>query len=75
MGRERMAPTKTTRYSVASVRRIISELEAMVESSTEALDHENDRDYPNDDRIESLETRIESLQSALDALQELQAGE
>tara|TARA_Y100000310_G_scaffold4407_1_gene5274 strand:+ start:2303 stop:2461 length:159 start_codon:yes stop_codon:yes gene_type:complete len=48
-----------------------AQLQDWVEQTDTTLDNENDRDYPNDDRIGALEERQEALQGALDALEEI----
>ncbi len=68
-------PTKrkdaNMRYNIRSLETMKAQLQDWVEQTDTTLDNENDRDYPNDDRIGALEERQEALQGALDALEEI----
>lgn len=65
-----MAPTKTIqRYNPATVQTIVNQLQQLIDVSQEAYDNEEAKDYPNDERMDSLDTRITGLQEALDALE------
>ena len=61
-----------TRYNKRTVVAMADTLEDWINQSQETLYNEESRDYPNDDRIDSLTTRIDSLQNALDALDEIE---
>jgi hypothetical protein len=63
---------KLTRYDIRSVRDMCSQLEHWIETSEEALSNEESKDYPNEERLDTLQTRIDSLQAALDSLQEIE---
>lgn len=60
-----------TRYSITSARRMMTELDDWIEQTNESISNEEDRDYPNDARLEALQTRLEALEIALDALGDL----
>ena len=67
-----MTTTKTTRYDSRTVARIVSELQAMLDSSVHSQEilSEESRGYATDDeRIDSLQTRIDQLQEAINALE------
>lgn len=57
------------RYDPRTVARIVSEIQAMLEASQDALDNEESRDYPNNERVDMLQTRVDALQEAYNALE------
>ena len=59
-------------YSTARIDKIMADLDEMIEASQATLDNANDKDNPNEDRIEELELRIDQLEIARDALQEIE---
>lgn len=62
----------TPRYSIIQIQRMMADLEAWIESSSDALNNEEAKDYPNEDRLDNLNTRIDALQAAYDALAEIE---
>jgi hypothetical protein len=66
-----MAVTKVElpRYDIRQVSKMVELLEHWIDSSNETLDNENNKDSPNQDRIDTLESRVEALENAKDALE------
>ena len=65
-----MATAKAaTRYNVRSLQTVIDQLKGWMDQTEDTLGNAQDADYPNDERIESLENRLSSLEEARDALQ------
>ena len=60
------------RYTKPSLVKLIAQLEAWTESSQDALDTEESRDYPSDVRVDMLTNRIDALQQAIESLQEIE---
>lgn len=58
----------TTRYNIKSVQNMMLQIEAWIDQTEETLGNEESKDYPNDERLESLEERRSALQDAYDAL-------
>ena len=46
-----------------------------VDDKETQLDNENDRDYPNEEKLEKLESQIEVLNNAIEALEDYEAQE
>ncbi|HEY4492455.1 MAG TPA: hypothetical protein VI958_10690, partial [Acidobacteriota bacterium] len=59
-------------YLIVQVRQMIANLEGWIEQTEDTLDNAENADYPNDDRIETLQARIDALNEALDALNEIE---
>ncbi len=53
-----------------SLAKLLTDLEETLEAKDEALDNENDKDYPNDDRVEKLETEADLLNQLHDIVEE-----
>jgi capsule polysaccharide export protein KpsE/RkpR len=56
------------RYNRIALGKVISTLQEWVDQTQETLDNAESADYPNEDRIDTLQTRIDSLQESVDAL-------
>lgn len=61
-----------TRYTIVSVRKMVDTIEGWIEQTEETLGNEESKDYPNEDRLDSLQTRLDALQQALEALGEIE---
>ena len=59
------------RYNSLTVKNTIQTLAEMIESSQDTLDNEESRDYPNQEKIDTLNDRIDYLQQAMDALESI----
>lgn len=64
--------TTTRRYSITAVAAMMADLEAWIEQSSDTLNNEEAKDYPNEDRLDNLNTRIDALQAAYDALADIE---
>lgn len=67
-----MAATATsaaTRYNARSLATTIAQLQGWLEQSENTLANEESRDYPNDERVDSLNERIDALTAAIEALE------
>jgi len=60
------------KYSITQINRVLEELRAWHESTEETLDNEENKDYPNEERVDMLQTRLDSLQEAIDALENIE---
>lgn len=58
-----------TRYNSRSLANLVAQLQGWIEQSEETLSNEEGKDYPSEDRIETLNARIDSLTEAVDALE------
>lgn len=61
-----------SKYNIRSVQVVIQSLEEWVNQSSETLDNEEAKDYPNDERIDSLNNRIDLLMDAIGTLAEIE---
>jgi hypothetical protein len=64
-----MMAVKTVRYSIVQVRQMMTTLESWIDSTEETLGNEEGKDYPNEDRLDSLQTRLDALNEAFSALE------
>lgn len=60
------------RYNKVSLTKMIDQLEQWVELTDEIRSSEEDKDYPNEERIGRLSTRIDAMESAVSSLQEIE---
>ncbi len=60
------------KYNSRSLTNVMLLLEDWVTQSQDTLDNEESKDYPNDERIDSLTVRVDSLQAAVDVLNEIE---
>lgn len=67
-----MAQETTTRYSIVSVRKMITQLERWIDDTTEVIDNEESKNYPNESRIDKLNERLSALEEAKDALESIE---
>jgi peptidoglycan hydrolase CwlO-like protein len=56
-----------------SIDNILEQLRGYAEDKEIQLDNENDRDYPNEEKLEKLESQIEVLNNAIEALEDYEA--
>ena len=59
-------------YSITQVHKVIEEIGDWVEQTEEAIDNEQARDYPNEERVEKLAYRQDALESAKSSLEEIE---
>jgi len=55
----------------AKVKVLRDELELLIEQKQEALDNEEDRDYPKEERVDKLNEQIDCMQNGFDELDEV----
>ena len=60
------------RYDIRQVNLMREQLDEWINTSSDVLNNEEAKDYPNEERIDSLNTRIDALQAAYDALGEIE---
>ena len=61
-----------TRYTITSVRVMISTLDDWIDQTTDSIDTEESKDYPSDDRLDTLNNRLDQLVAAKDALDDIE---
>lgn len=66
-----MTTRTARRYSEVLVEAMMRELQGWIEQSTDTLNNEESKDYPDDKRMDMLSARIDALQAAYDALEEI----
>ncbi len=60
------------KYSITQVHKVVEQLADWIEQTTETLDNEEAKDYPNADRVENLACRQDALESAQSYLEEIE---
>lgn len=60
------------RYNRIALNKVVEQLEQWVEGTEEVRSNEEDKDYPNEDRLDELSTRIDAMESAVASLQEIE---
>lgn len=60
------------RYTKPGLHKLVTQLATWINDSQDTLDNEESRDYPSNERIDSLTARIDALQAALDSLEEIE---
>ncbi len=60
------------RYNRIALNKIVETLEGWIENTENVRYNEQDRDYPNEHRLDELDTRISAMESAVSFLQEIE---
>ena len=69
---EKTATKTETRYTFVALQNVIRQLESWLYAAEESLEREEDRDTPNDERLDRYNDRIECLQNAVDSLEAIE---
>jgi len=59
------------RFNRIALNKIVEQLENWVETTEEIRSNEEDKNYPNEDRLDELSTRIDAMEAAVASLQEI----
>jgi hypothetical protein len=59
------------RYNIRTVHNLLEIINEWIESSEESLDNEQQRDYPSNERLDSLQDRIDKLNIAKESLESI----
>jgi two-component sensor histidine kinase len=59
------------RYNIRTVHNLLEIINEWIESAEESLDNEQQRDYPSNERLDSLQNRIDALNLAKESLESI----